>query len=956
MRSACCMFLLFISYWSSAQTITTVAGDGTYGYSGDGGPAINAQLGDMYYCYPAFDSYGNMYIAQDNDNTIRKIDGAGIITTIAGTKGVIGYSGDGGPAINALLYHPSSIAVDNNNNIYFADRNGDIIRKIDPSGIITTVTGQYAVTCGVGDGGPLAQAQFEAISGITFDKFNNLYIADYGCNTIRKVNAAGIITTIAGNGTWGYSGDGGLATQSQLAYPCKVAVDDAGNVYIPDSENHRIRKVSTTGIITTIAGTGVQGYSGDGGPATSAQIAFPGSVVIDNAGNLYFGDYNHVIRKIDATGTITTYGGNGSFGYSGDGGAAVSASLMLTEGRVSIYNNDLFFVNYPEGNVIRKISNCLTASISGQPQDISLCSSGNATFSLNAANATRYQWQLHGDTGWTNITDNTLYSGTTTAKLALTGATAGMNSLQYRCIVSNACGSIFSAVASLLINTPANPSITVTTTSKSICEGAPVAFTAAVQNEGSSPSFQWKKNGANVGTNSNSYIDNSLVNGDIITCTLISDATCSIGNTATSNAIMVTVATPVTPTVAVSVSANNICSGTPVTFTTSIANGGSSPDYTWFKNNINLLVSSPVYTDSTLSNGDVITCSIKSDLGCVTAATATSSAIKMAVIPLLTPSVHITSSTNSICANTAVTFTASAENGGTSPVYEWEKNGIPTGSNSNIYSNHQLANGDVITCSLTSSINCTLTPEVTSNSIILIVHRDPVVLLDKANTLCEGSSRQLDAGAFSSYLWNNGSTSRTIAINNIGLYVVMVTDVNGCTGTDSTNVTALLPSPKRFLPADTSICSYGDLLLTPNAVFQSYLWNTGSDNSSITITQPGQYWLQVETRGGCTGVDTVNVLRKNCLEGFFMPNAFTPNHDGKNDVIKPILLGNVKQYRFWIYNRWGELIFQTTNLSTGWNGVFKGIDQGGGVFVWVCTYQFEGEPLQNKKGTFVLIR
>ena len=141
------ILLSFICIAVSGQIITTVAGNGTGGYSGDGGPALNAQLGDMYYTYPAFDHAGNMYIAQNSQNTIRKIDAAGIITTIAGTINVVGYTGDGGPAINALLYHPTSIAVDNLNNIYFADRNGGIIRKIDPSGIITTVSGQTITTC-----------------------------------------------------------------------------------------------------------------------------------------------------------------------------------------------------------------------------------------------------------------------------------------------------------------------------------------------------------------------------------------------------------------------------------------------------------------------------------------------------------------------------------------------------------------------------------------------------------------------------------------------------------------------------------------------------------------------------------------------------------------------------------------------------------------------------------------
>ena len=452
MRSLFFFFLLFLCASSTGQIITTVAGDGTVGYSGDGGPAINAQLGDLYYTYPAFDNAGNMYIAQNGNNTIRKIDIVGTITTIAGTNDVIGYSGDGGPAINALLYHPTSIAVDNNNNIYFADRNGDIIRKIDPSGIITTVSGQATTSCGVGDGGPLVLAQFWAISALTFDQFNNLYIADFGCNTIRKVNTAGIVSTIAGNGTWGYSGDGGSATQAQLAYPCKIAIDNAGNIYIPDAQNHRIRKVTTTGVISTFAGTGIQGYSGDGGPAINANMAFPGSIVIDNTGNFYFGDYNHVIRKIDGIGTITTYGGNGTYGYSGDGGPAILASMALTEGRISINNNDIFFANYTQGgpgHTIRKISNCLTATINQQPTNVTLCNSGNAIFNIGVSNVTGYQWQLNTGTGWTNLTDNSIYSGTLTNTLVITGATTSMNNYQYRCSVTNGCGTIFSTSASL---------------------------------------------------------------------------------------------------------------------------------------------------------------------------------------------------------------------------------------------------------------------------------------------------------------------------------------------------------------------------------------------------------------------------------------------------------------------------------------------------------------------------
>jgi gliding motility-associated-like protein len=525
----------------NAQVITTVAGNGTVGSSGDGGPAVNAQLGDMYYCYPAFDKAGNMYISVSGDNIIRKVDKAGIITTIAGKKGVIGYSGDGGPATNALLYHPNSIVLDNAGNIIFADRNGDIQRKIDLSGTITTILGETSRTCGVGDGGPVAQAQFKTISAITSDGNGNLYTSDFGCNTVRKVDAAGIVKTIAGGAGYGFSGDGGSATAAKLSYPCKVAVDNAGNVYIPDAQNHRIRKVGVDGKITTIAGTGEPGYSGDGGPATAAKISFPGSVVIDKAGNLYIGDYNHVVRKIDAAGNISTYAGNGTAGYSGDGGPAIKASLLMTEGRISIDDNDNIYFVDPYRFIIRKISDCVLPSINKQPVNVNLCNSGDAVFTMSAENATSYKWQILSGSVWTELTDNQLYSGTTSGTLKITGATTSLNGNQYRCVVINSCGNQISLAASLIITPPLAPAVEIQTPTTTICKGKEAIFTAVPQMGGVMPSFTWFKNGIATGAKTDVYTATDLVTGDVITCRLTSTSNCITKTTAESNAITMVV-------------------------------------------------------------------------------------------------------------------------------------------------------------------------------------------------------------------------------------------------------------------------------------------------------------------------------------------------------------------------------------------------------------------------------
>ena len=233
----------------------------------------------------------------------------------------------------------------------------------------------------------------------------------------------------------------------------------------------------------------------------------------------------------------------------------------------------------------------------------------------------------------------------------------------------------------------------------------------------------------------------------------------------------------------------------------------------------------------------------------------------------------------------------------------------------------------------------------------------PVVSLDQDPTLCSGERRTLNAGSgYTSYTWNTGSNSQSIIVNDIGHYAVSVIDKNGCKGTDTTLITEMLPAPSGFLERDTAICPYENLPLKATPGFNQYAWSTGSTASSVIVKQPGIYWLQVKDSNGCAGRDTIIVNSKVCPNKFFMPTGFTPNNDGKNDLIRPILLGDVVKYRFWVYNRWGQLIFEAPDQMQGWNGVYKGQAQPGGVYVWVCSYQFKDEQEKIEKGTFVLIR
>jgi hypothetical protein len=221
--------------------------------------------------------------------SISKQSYAQIITTVAG-NGTAGFSGDGGQATSAQLKQPNAVTLDATQNIYITDTENNRIRKVNSLGIITTIVG--GGTSGIGDGGQATAAELSMPSDVILDALANMYIVDCWHQRIRKVNTAGIISTIAGDGIVGFSGDGGQATAARLNYPNSVVFDNIGNLYIADLLNHRIRKVNTLGIINTIAGTGVAGYSGDGGTATAAELNKPGGVTFDAKGNLYIADYN----------------------------------------------------------------------------------------------------------------------------------------------------------------------------------------------------------------------------------------------------------------------------------------------------------------------------------------------------------------------------------------------------------------------------------------------------------------------------------------------------------------------------------------------------------------------------------------------------------------------------------------------------------------------------------------
>lgn len=332
--------------------ITTIAGNGHVGFSGDGGPALEATFN-----FPAglaFDPQGNLYVADRNNHRIRKIDPSGIISTVAG-NGTPDWGGDDGPAVEANLNYPSDVACDEKGNLFISDRSNNRIRKVDAQGIITTYAGLGPAEFG-GDFGPAEDALLKYPFGISLDKKGNLFIADRGNNRIRKVDAKGIITTVAGDGAHFFSGDFGPAFQSSLAYPTDVAVDKAGNIYIADRNNNRVRKVDSLGIIRTIVGTGTGDYNGDNEVASETSLKLPFAVETDAEGNLLIVDRsNFRVRKVNQkTNEVTTIAGNGKFLFKGDGGPAAGASLQTPSGIVIDSRCNILFADLTH-NRIRQI-------------------------------------------------------------------------------------------------------------------------------------------------------------------------------------------------------------------------------------------------------------------------------------------------------------------------------------------------------------------------------------------------------------------------------------------------------------------------------------------------------------------------------------------------------------------------------------------------------------------------
>ncbi len=576
-----CLLLLvlcfvLLPFVGSGQIITNFAGGGSF--LGDGGFATNAAVPQ-----PAggvFDKYGNYYFLHSlSSPRVRMIDTNGVIHTVAG-NGSVGFSGDGGPATAATL-NPQGIGIDTIGNIYIADFYNYRIRKVNAvTHIITTIAGIGTAGC-TGSGGPATAAKVMP-GGLCVDRIGNIYVVDSGGGKVRKIDTSGIITSIAGNGTYGFSGDGGPATAAALAINNSICIDTFGNVFL--AADKRIRKINTnTGLITTIAGNGNWYYIGDGMHADSAQFEAY-AIGIDKIDNIYIADYsNDRVYQVDTSRVFHLIAGNGSTTYSGDGGPATAASL---------YN----------------------------PEGVTADACGNVYIADESNNHIRRVW-LSGVAATTAVT------------------------------------------------------VAITASADTTCVGSAITYTATIAGGGSVNTYYWYVNDTLVSVGASNVFTDTLAASDSVYCMLNSHNHCAMPAMARSNTIHSVVLPRVTPSITIAPNPNDtVCGVNAVLFTATIANGGSSPAYQWYLNGSVAGAGGSTYSYAP-ANGDSVRCVLTSNAFCALPAIVSSNTLNMVVAPLVHPTVTLSGSTV-VPVGSSVTVSAAVTGGGSSYSLRWLNHGF----------------------------------------------------------------------------------------------------------------------------------------------------------------------------------------------------------------------------------------------------------------------------------------
>lgn len=606
-----------------------------------------------------------------------------------------------------------------------------------------------------------------------------------------------------------------------------------------------------------------------------------------------------------------------------------------------------------------------------------VCSGTPIVFRANATDAgtnPSYQWKLNG----TNVgTNNPQYT-----------ASSLLNGDVIQCIVTSSlsCSNGATATATFTTNivNAITPTVQIVANTNQICSCNPVLFTATTGSVYNSPTFAWKVNGINAGTNSStfSYIP---ANNDVVTCTVTITDLCATANTANSNNITIQVFNIApSPTIAIQIQQNNLCVGSVFNFTSLTTFGGNNPSFQWKINGVNVGTNSASFSTTSLNNNDIVSCVLLSNATCVNINSATSNTIVAAVLPLLQPTIAINTSLPSYCFGDTIKLSSITTNAGITPIYEWYVNNtaIPI-SNSASFNLVGLQNNDTVYCILISSLNCTSNPTLSNKIAIKVINPVIPTALLQANkqVLCSGDAVQLQLtltnGSINpnyQWYWNNilinnsNNSFSTNAIKNSDSFYVIIQSNAYCVSNIKSNVLPFLVNDNPtvgFVNVDTVIKYGSSMVLNPllqsSLPIISFTWqpfyqinNIGVRNPSVNPLQNTKYVITATNQAGCKGQGAIMV---NVFRDLLMPNVFTPNNDGVNDVFKIPEVLQLKIDHFTIYNRWGQIIFNTNASNIGWNGLFKGAFAPTGNYIWIIKY-YDALKKQfiTQKGDVILVR
>ena len=662
----------------------------------------------------AEDANGNVFVADRDNGSVRKITPTGTVTTLAQ-----GYS------------QPNGLCVDPAGNVFVADAGSNSIEKTSPAGVITNFA-----------------SGFSSPYDVTIDAAGNLYVADGGDHQIRKISPAGVVSTLAGSGAGGSTN--GAGNVASFNTPNCVSLDASNNIYVSDPANNDVRMVTPAGVVSTIAGTPVGGSSN--GPVSVATFSGPCGVAKDIPGNIYVADLsNNLIRKIDPTGIVSTLAGSGN--PAAVDGVGLAASFNRPND-VQVDPNGFLYIDDYGNNIIRKviitgytIDKTLPAGLTFDPTTGII--SGTPIAASPATNYTVTAYNIGGSSSTIvnikvilatpSLVFGPLPNQTQCSPNFAPGATGGTGTYTYSSsntavaiIINNKIHITGSGVTNITVTDGVNTviqSLTVTDqltitanivqTDIANCPGEANTYMVNYTNGITPTNFQWQVNNQNTGGNTSTFSTNTVKNGDIITCIVTDAAICTTGP-ATSNSLTVVFKPSITPSVSIQSSAvGSVAPDTPITFIATPTNGGSSPSYQWMINGIAIAgANNQTYTNTCLNDGDIVDCTLtNNDATCVVIPSVQSNNITVVITALTNPAtVTITPSINNVYAGTPITLTAAVTN--TNVInYQWQVNGKTEGNNSSIFSSSTFHNGDKVTCMITSQNNChTL---ITSNTVVI---------------------------------------------------------------------------------------------------------------------------------------------------------------------------------------------------------------------------------------------